>query len=271
MTAEAAPAVRRRIDLRVALGVALAAVVASVALVSLAWTPHGAVLLTPLAQPDAVHWIGTDAAGRDGVSLLMAATLGTLLLAGLATLVSLLVGIPTGVAMALLLGPTAREAHAIAALPPALLIGIVVSGLAAPANLTIFLAIGIPAAVVAALVTREILTPLWRRDYVTAARLAGLRPLSTLQRHVLPRLLPQLGALAFELLAAAILIEISLSFVGLGVLPPGMSLGLMLREAQQFLMLRPLLVLVPGAVAVGTALALMFAASGLRGVRHGAA
>lgn len=271
MTTDAALPARHGIDLRVALGVALAVVITAVGLVSLAWTPHGATLFSPLAEPDAAHWIGTDAAGRDGISVLMAATLGTLLLAGLATLVSLLIGVPLGAAIALWRGTSPFTGHAIAALPPALLIGIVVSGLGAPPNLTIALAIAIPATVVAGLITREVLAPLWRRDFVTSARLAGLRPLSTLQRHVLPRLLPQLGALAFELLAAAILIEISLSFVGLGVLPPGMSLGLMLREAQQFLMLRPLLVVVPGAVAVVTALALMFAASGLRGARHGAA
>jgi len=269
MSLDVAPQ-RSGIDLRIVLGVALAFVIAVLALVSLAWTPHGAANLTPLAEPDINHWIGTDAAGRDGVSMLMAATLTTLLLAVFGTLASLFVGIPIGVALALRLPPTGRTAHAIGMLPPALLIGMMVSGLAAPANLTLFLAIALPGAVVAAIITRRVLAPLWRRDYVTAARLAGLRPLAAGQRHVLPRLLPQLGALGLELLAVAILIEISLSFAGLGILPPGASLGLMLREALQFMAIRPLLILVPGAVAVVTALALMLAASGLRGVRHGA-
>lgn len=271
MTAEAAPSARRGVNLSVVLGGALAVVIATLALVSLAWTPHGSALLAPLAEPDAVHWIGTDAAGRDGASVLMAATLATLLLAWFATLVSLLVGVPIGAALALLRGPATFIAHAIAMLPPALLIGMVFAGLAAPANLTIFLAIVLPGVVVAAAITREVLAPLWQRDFVAAARLAGLRPLAAAQRHVLPRLLPQLGALGFELLAVAILIEVSLSFAGLGVLPPGVSLGLMLRDAQQFMMVRPLLMIVPGAVAVVTALALMLAASGLRGARHGAA
>lgn len=270
MTAEAAPAVRRGINPSVVLGATLAVLIAILALVSLAWTPHGTALLTPLAEPDATHWIGTDATGRDGASVLMASTLTTLLLATFASLGSLIVGIPAGAALALLRPPSHVTAHAIAMLCPALLIGMVVSGLAAPANLTIFLAIALPGVVVAALITRQALAPLWNRDYVTAARLAGLRPLAAAQRHVLPRLLPQLGALALELLAVAILIEVSLSFAGLGVLPPGASLGLMLREAQQFMAIRPLLVLVPGAVAAITALALLLAASGLRGARHGA-
>ncbi|HEV2518955.1 MAG TPA: ABC transporter permease subunit [Devosia sp.] len=268
MTLEAA-APRPGIDLRVLLGVAFALAVAVLALVSLGWTPHGAASLTPLAEPDASHWIGTDAAGRDGTSVVMAATLTTLLLAVFGSLASLFVGIPIGVALALRLPPSRHTAHAVGMLPAALLIGMVVSGLAAPANLTLFLAIALPGAVVAASVTRRVLAPLWQRDYVTAARLAGLRPLAAAQRHVLPRLLPQLAALALELLAVAILVEVSLSFAGLGVLPPGASLGLMLREAQQFMAIRPLLILVPGAIAAGTALALMLAASGLRGARHG--
>jgi len=269
MTVEAS-APRPGIDLRVVLGSALVVIIAVLALVSLAWTPHGATSLTPLAEPDASHWIGTDAAGRDGISMLMAATLTSLLLAVFGTLASLFVGIPAGVALALRLPPSERTSHAIAMLPPALLLGMVVSGLAAPANLTLFLAIALPGAVVTAIITRRVVAPLWRRDYVTAARLAGLRPLAAAQRHVLPRLLPQLGALALELLAVAILIEVSLSFAGLGVVPPGASLGLMLREAQQFMAIRPLLILAPGVVAVLTALALMLAASGLRGARHGA-
>lgn len=269
MTLEAAPS-RPGIDLRVVLGTTFAVVVAILALVSLAWTPHGGANLTPLAEPDAIHWIGTDAIGRDGTSVLMAATLTTLLLAIFGTLASLFVGIPIGCALAVRLPPPKYTAHAIGMLPPALLIGMVVSGLAAPANLTLFLAIALPGVVVAAIITRYVLAPLWRRDYVTAARLAGLRPLAAVQRHVLPRLLPRLGALGLELLAVAILVETSLSFAGLGVLPPGASLGLMLREAQQFMAIRPLLILVPGAVAFATPLALMLAASGLRGARHGA-
>lgn len=272
MTAEVAgPPPRASIDTRIVAGVAVTTVVALLALVSLAWTPHGGAVLSPLAEPDATHWIGTDAAGRDGIATLMAATLTTLLLAWVASLVSLLIGVPAGIAMAVWLGPAQRTAHATAMLPPALAIGMVVAGLGAPANLTIALSIAAPGIVVAAAITRQLLAPIWASDFVTAARLAGLSPLSTAQRHVAPRLLPQVAALWLDLAAAAILIEISLSFAGLGVLPPGTSLGLMLRQSQQFLMVRPLLVIVPGTVAVVTALALLLAAKGFREARHGAA
>jgi len=269
MTLEAAPR-RAIIDLRVAFGAALALLVVTLALVSLAWTPHGAKLLTPLAEPDAAHWLGTDAIGRDVASLLMSATLTTLLLAMFGTLASLFIGVPVGAALAILRPASSLTTHAVAMLPPALLIGMVVSGLGAPANLTIFLGAVLPGMVIASIIARRALAPLWHRDYVTAARLAGLRPLAAAQRHVLPGLLPQLAALALELLAVSILVEASLSFAGLGISPPGASLGLMLREAQQVMAVRLLLVLAPGAVVLGTVLALMLAATGLRGVRPGA-
>lgn len=269
MSLEAAPA-RPGIDLRVIFGATPALLVVALALVSLAWTPHGAALLTPLAEPDAAHWIGTDAAGRDAASLLMSATLTTLLLALFGTLASLFIGVPVGVALAVLRPAGALTSHAVAMLPPALLIGMVASGLGASANLTIFLGIAVPGVIIAGIITRHLLVPLWQRDYVLAARLAGLRPLATAQRHVLPCLWPQLAALALELLAISILVEVSLSFAGLAILAPGASLGLMLREAQQFMAIRPLLVLAPGAVAVATALALMLAATGLRGAPRSA-
>ena len=106
--------------------------------------------------------------------------------------------------------------------------------------------------------------PLWRLEFVTSARLAGLGSFSTAQRHVVPRLLPQLVAIAFELLAAALLIEVTLAFAGLGTLPPGTSLGLLLRDGQQFLTIRPLLVIVPGVVTVAAALALLVVAARCR-------
>lgn len=265
MTADVAAAPRgASINVPLFVGITVSAAIAVLALVSLVWTPFGATALPPLAEPDATHWIGTDAAGRDGISALMAATLSTLLLGTLPSIASLMLGIPAGAALALWLGGAGRVPNAAGMFPASLAIGLIVSGLSAPANLTITLAILIPGTIVVAAGTRAALAPLWERDYVTAARIAGLTGVSAAQRHVLPHLLPRIVALGFELLAAAILVELSLSFAGLGVLPPSMSLGLMLRDAQQFATLRPLLVIAPGAVAMLTALGLLLAASGLR-------
>ena len=255
-------------------GIGLAAIIALLALISLVWTPHGGVSgsTTALAEPGAAHWLGTDQTGRDVVSALMSATLTSLLLAWFATLVSLVVGIPLGTLLAARLGPGARrQLVLIGILPAALCLGAIFGGLRLQTTLSVFLAIGLPGAIAATIGTRSIMAPVLAAEYVAAARLAGLGWLGAGQRHVVPMVLPGLIALGLDLLAAALLIEVTLSFAGLGVDGSGLSLGTMLRDGQQLAQARPLLVVAPGGVAVVTALALLIAASGLREIRRGIA
>ena len=270
MSAIAAPRGR----LQAGAGIALVAIIALLALISLVWTPHGGVAgsTTPLAEPDAVHWFGTDQTGRDVISALMSGTLMSLLLAWFATLVSLVIGIPTGVLLATRFGAgSRRQLVLVGILPAALCLGAILGGLRVQSTLSVFLAIGLPGAVAAAIAARAVLAPVLAADYVAAARLAGLGWLEAGQRHVVPMVMPQLVALGMELLAAAMLVEVTLSFAGLGVDGAGLSLGTMLRDGQQLAQMRPLLVIAPGAVALVTALALLISAGGLREARRGAA
>lgn len=271
MTADLALDPPRRFQLNwpLAVGLALVAFIVLPALVALFWTPLGATTGTPLADPDPTYWLGTDPAGRDLVSLLMSSTLSSLLLAWFSTLVVVLLALPAATFIALRLESDGPALSLLALPAPALVIGLVVSGLGAPGNLTIILGIVLPGVVAAIPALSRAIRELWRLDYVTSARLAGLSTLATTQRHVLPRLLPRLFAIGLDLLAVALLIEVTLTFAGLGTSPSGSSLGLMLRDGQQYLALRPLLVIAPGLVTVGAALALLLAATGLRGGRHG--
>ena len=257
-----ATAMPRLPDMRAPAGLGIVALVAGLAVLSVVW--EGSVG-TPLAEPGTRHWLGTDPVGRDLVPALMGAASTTLPLALFGTIVCLFVGMPVGVALSRSGSAAGQAQHPVALLTPALLIGLVVSGLGASGYLTLLASIALPGFVLVAISTRDVLAPLWRQDFVTSARLAGLGTLSAAQRHVLPRLLPRLAANACELLAAVVLIEVSLSFAGLGVRPPGTSLGLLLREGQQFVTVRPLLVIMPGVVVVVLVLGLLLAAAGLRG------
>lgn len=265
---------KRRARLQAGAGIALAAIIALLALISLVWTPHGGVVGSgaPLAEPDSTHWLGTDATGRDLASALMSATLMSLLLAWFATLVSLVIGIAAGTLLAVRRGRgEKRQLVLVGIVPAALGIGAILAGLQVPSTLAVFLAIGIPGAIAATLASRAIMAPALGADYVSAARLAGLGWLGAGQRHVVPMVLPRLSALGLELLAAALLVEVTLSFAGLGVNGGGLSLGTMLRDGQQLAQARPLLVLAPGVVTVATTLALLLAAGGLREGRDAAA
>jgi peptide/nickel transport system permease protein len=267
-----ASATRGRLQARS--GLALAAIIVLLALISLLWTPYGGTIAAaaPLALPDGTHWLGTEAAGRDLVSALLSAALMSLLLAWFAALVSLAIGIPIGTLLAARHGAgPRRQLVLVGMLPPALCLGLIFGGLQLPSTLAVFLTIGAPAVIAAAMASRAIMAPVLAADYVAAARLAGLGWLGAGQRHVVPAVLPGLVALGLELLAAALLIEVTLSFAGLGVDGAGLSLGTMLRDGQQLASARPLLVIAPGAVAMVTALALLVAAGRLRGPRDAAA
>ena len=76
-------------------------------------------------------------------------------------------------------------------------------------------------------------------EYVKAARAIGASPLAILVRHVVPNLASVILVQTSLLLSSAILVEASLSFLGLGPQPPTPSLGLMLAEGRNFLMLSP--------------------------------
>ena len=107
----------------------------------------------------------------------------------------------------------------------------------------------------ARLVRGEILA-LREREFVQAARALGCRPKRIIWRHLLPNLLPPLLIQATFGLAAAIVAEGSLSFLGLGVEPPTPSWGSMLNDGRQFLLVAPHLTTYPGLAIMITVLAL---------------
>jgi peptide/nickel transport system permease protein len=107
----------------------------------------------------------------------------------------------------------------------------------------------------ARLVRGEILS-LRERDFVQAARALGCKPARIIGRHLLPNLLPPLLIQATFGLAAAIVAEGSLSFLGLGVEPPTPSWGAMLNEGRQFLLVAPHLTTYPGLALMATVFAL---------------
>jgi peptide/nickel transport system permease protein len=107
----------------------------------------------------------------------------------------------------------------------------------------------------ARLVRGEILA-LREREFIHAARALGCRPTRIILRHLLPNLLPPLLIQATFGLAAAIVAEGSLSFLGLGVEPPTPSWGSMLNDGRQFLLVAPHMISYPGLALMLTVLAL---------------
>ena len=115
----------------------------------------------------------------------------------------------------------------------------------------------------ARLVRGEILS-LREQEFIQAARALGCQPLRVIVFHLLPNLLPPLLIQATFGMAAAIIGEGSLSFLGLGVEPPTPSWGAMLNEGRQFLLVAPHLTTYPGLAIMVTVLGLNLVGDGLQ-------
>lgn len=101
------------------------------------------------------------------------------------------------------------------------------------------------------------------QDYVMAERVLGARDLHITRRHILPTVAAPAIVQGSLLVANAIIVEASLSFLGLGVQPPTPSWGSMLRSAYQYMQVAPWLSFFPGAAIFVTVLAVNLFGDGL--------
>jgi len=147
---------------------------------------------------------------------------------------------------------------------PSLLIAIMITAVFGPSAVNAIIAIGIFNIPVFARLSRGAALPLWTRDFILSARVAGKGYARISVEHILPNitnLLVVQGTIQFSL---GILAEAGLSYVGLGVQPPIPSWGRMLAESQTLISIAPHLALFPGFAILLTVLGLNLAGDGLR-------
>jgi peptide/nickel transport system permease protein len=235
------------------------------AFVSLVWTPHPvdrSDVAAQLLDPGAAYLLGTDAQGRDVLSLLMKGMLTSYVVAAIGVAVGLFVGVPLGVLAALRGGHAARAVRyfgeGLASLP-ALAVAALLAVLAGAGAASAMVAIGLTAIPHFARLTQAAAGTLLGSDYFAAARLSGMSLWEAANRHVVPDLRTLLLSRAATALGFAILAEAALSYAGLAAQPGAISLGLMLREAQSYLLFEPVLTLAPGIAVVLMALLLQIA------------
>jgi peptide/nickel transport system permease protein len=238
--------------------------------VSIIWTPYpieNVVIGSAMQDPSAAHWLGTDHLGRDMVSLVMKGTLTSFIVAAIAVAIGALIGVPLGLAAAAWGGPgewAILRVNDFLFAFPALIIAILITTIFGASAINAMIAVGIFNIPVFARVARGGALSLKTLDYVAAARLAGLGPLEIARRHILPNIASLLIVQATIQLALGILAEASLSYVGLGTQPPATSLGLMLKDAQTYALLKPSLALIPGITIILIVIALNLTGDGLR-------
>ena len=203
-----------------------------------------------LAAPDAKHWLGTDAFGRDVFSRMIYGS-RTALMVGLgASLLGATLGSLIGVASAYFGGRTdlivQRIMDVFFAFPVIILALAVVAVLGTGAG-NVILAIAVPMVPRCARVVRSSALAVREMPYVDAARAAGFGHARIILRHMLPNVMAPILIMATAFLGEAILLEASLSFLGLGVQEPTAAWGLMLRGAAvQFAESAPWMAIFPG-------------------------
>jgi peptide/nickel transport system permease protein len=211
-----------------------------------------------LASPSAAHLLGTDDLGRDVFSRMVHGGAATLYASGLAVGIALLLGLPVG----LLAGYTggwvddgiSRFIDALLSFP-SIVLAIAVTGALGIGLTNGMIAVGIVFSPQIARLVRARALVVRQELYVDAARCFGASTGRILWRHVLPNTVQPVIVQVTLLLAAALLAEASLSFLGLGIQPPQPSWGSMLARAYQNMELAPEQMYAPGLAILLTALA----------------
>ncbi len=212
----------------------------------------------PLAPPGGPgHLFGTDDLGRDVLSRIMLGMRASLLVALLAVVTALVVGVPLGLAAGYFRAVDAvisRLTDLLLAFPFLILaVGLAAIRGASLANAAV--AIGIAQIPGLIRIVRSETLRLKGLDFVAAAIVDGASDLWVLGRHVLPNATSVVLVQATVALPAAILGEAVLSFLGLGIQPPAPSLGTMLAAAQPFASRAPWAAVLPGIAIMLLALA----------------
>ncbi len=233
------------------------------------YDPVAIVLADRFQPPSRAHLFGADHLGRDiftrvlygaRISLqvgIVSVALGTLIGLIMGALAGYLGGrVDTGI-MAVM--------DAIYAFP-AILLALVLVAVFKPGLVTVMTAIAIVRIPIFARTVRASVLAEREKEYVTASRCVGQRELLLLAKHILPNIVAPLIVVTTTYFATAIVVEASLSFLGLGVPPPAASWGTMLNDGRKFMESAPHTVIFPGIAISLTVLGFNLLGDGLRDV-----
>lgn len=231
------------------------------------YDPTTQVLAENLAPPSARHVLGQDKLGRDILARVVYGTRVSLAVGVVTVAVSLAIGATIG-ALAGFAGGwidelVMRGVDVLLAFP-GLLLAIAFTAVLGPSLRNVVLALCLLGWTGFARVARGEIVRLREREFVEAARALGVPERRILVRHLVPLLATPLLVQATFGMAAAIVAEASLSFLGLGAQPPTASWGAMLNDGRAFVLVAPHLTIFPGLAILVTVLALNFLGDGLR-------
>lgn len=219
--------------------------------------------------PDARFIMGTDLLGRDLFSRMLFGAQTSLIIGvvanGLALLIGTLVGITAGFFRGWAGAVLMRFTDLMMAFP-ALLLAICLAAIFKPSLWIVAMVIALVNWVQTARVIYTETTSLAERDFIAAERTLGAGTGRILFRHILPHLVPTIIVWGTLGISTTVLLEATLSFLGVGVQPPTPSWGNIIFENQTYFQAAPWLVFIPGAAIILLALAFNLVGDALRDV-----
>ncbi|MCA1243289.1 ABC transporter permease [Stappia stellulata] len=231
------------------------------------YDPLGQDILQRLKGPSSAHWLGTDQLGRDVLSRIIYGLRSSLSISASAVFVAFLGGSVLGLLAAYYRGWTERIIMRLMDVLfafPVMLLAIGVIAVMGPGAVPTAAAIAIVYTPIFARLLRGPALVVAESDFVLSARSIGASDLRIILHHILPNLVSVILVQFSLLLSSAILVEASLSFLGLGTQPPTPSLGMMLSEGRNFLFLAPWAAIFSGVAILIVAFALNLFGDALR-------
>ncbi|WP_276352187.1 ABC transporter permease [Cohnella caldifontis] len=229
--------------------------------------PYGQDLSMSLKQPSAEYWLGTDMLGRDVLSRIIYGSRVSLIVGLVAVLIAGAIGMTIGLLSGFFGGwvdtVLMRVMDAMIAIPMivlAMALGAILGG----GIVNVIVALGIAIVPAYARLMRGQVLSVKQSDYVMAGVVTGVGNVRNMLVHVLPNCLSPLIVLLTMNLGMAILAEAGLSFLGLGIAPPGASWGSMVNDGYRYLLSNPVLSLAPGVAILIVVLAFNVVGDALR-------
>lgn len=220
-----------------------------------------------LSPPNADNWLGTDAFGRDILSRIIYGGRVSLIVGISSVVLAMVIGVLLGIMSAMMEGWVGEAIMRLTDLflsLPSVLIALAVAATIGPSLLNVIFIIGsLYWAPFARMVRAEALS-VRELDYVQSAYAIGSNPFRVLFQHILPNIINTIIVLASLQIAAAILLESTLSFLGVGVPPPTPTWGIMVADGRQYVELGWWTITFPGIAIMLTVLSINLLGDALR-------
>jgi ABC-type dipeptide/oligopeptide/nickel transport system permease subunit len=231
------------------------------------YDPYEQNLSEALLEPSAEHWLGTDSLGRDELSRVIYGTRISLqvglIAVGIAAVLGFSAGLVAGYFGGMLDTIIMRVIDSLMAIPTMVLI-LAISAALGGGLQNIMIAVAIGMSPEYCRMIRSMAITIKETEYITAGRAVGAGHLRVMLRHILPNSFPPLIVLVTLSIGYAIQLEASLSFLGIGIAPPGAAWGSMVNDGYKYLMTDPMLSFAPGACIMLLILSINMLGDGLR-------